>query len=92
MDERKTELKALIQQRQTLEAQYTPDHPDVVEVIAQDCRSAGGDRACAAQSRRPAPAAPSVNRPDPPQLQQLKAQLRAAQQAMVDAKAGTGSD
>ncbi len=34
----------------------------------------------------PAPAAPVVNRPDPPQLQQLKAQLRAAQQAMVDAK------
>ena len=30
--------------------------------------------------------APVVNRADPPQLQQLKAQLRAAQQAMVDLK------
>jgi len=36
----------------------------------------------------PATAAPApvVNRADPPQLQQLKAQLRAAQQAMVDLK------
>jgi hypothetical protein len=34
----------------------------------------------------PAPVAARPNRPDPPQLQQLKAQLRAAQQAMANGK------
>ena len=32
VDERKTQLKALIQQKQALQAQYTPDHPDVIEI------------------------------------------------------------
>ena len=87
VDERKTQLKALIQQKQTLEAQYTPDHPDVVEINRARlpiCRR----RLRAARSEpATASAAPAGHhRPDPPQLQQLKAQLRAAQQAMVDAK------
>ena len=85
VDERKTELKALMLQRQTLEAQYTPDHPDVVEVSRKiaDLQAA---IARAAGEPAPAPVAPVVNRPDPPQLQQLKAQLHAAQQALVDGK------
>jgi uncharacterized protein involved in exopolysaccharide biosynthesis len=85
VDERKTELKALIAQQKALEAQYTPDHPDVVEVRRKiaDLREE-----IAHTTAEPAAsvAAPVVNRPDPPQLQQLKAQLRAAQQAMVDGK------
>ena len=32
VDERKTELKALIEQKQALEALYTPDHPDVIAI------------------------------------------------------------
>ncbi len=32
VDERKTELKDLMQQKQALEALYTPDHPDVVAI------------------------------------------------------------
>jgi polysaccharide chain length determinant protein (PEP-CTERM system associated) len=85
VDERKTELKALIQRKQALEAQYTPDHPDVVEV-SRKIADLQAEIARSSAEPAPAPAAPVVNRPDPPQLQQLKAQLRAAQQAMVDAK------
>ncbi len=83
VDERKAELKTLLQQKQTLEAQYTPDHPDVVEVTRKIADlQAEIARAAAEPQAQPA----VVNRPDSPQLQQLKAQLRAAQQAMVDQK------
>jgi polysaccharide chain length determinant protein (PEP-CTERM system associated) len=84
VDERKTELRALIKQRQALQAQYTPDHPDVVEVSR---KIADLQAQIARTSAEPAaPVAATVNRPDPPQLQQLKAQLRAAQQALEDSK------
>jgi polysaccharide chain length determinant protein (PEP-CTERM system associated) len=85
VDERRTQLNLLIQQRQTLQAQYTPDHPDVVEIN----RKINGLRAqIAASAAEQAPAISNpVVRPDTPQLQQLKAQLRSAQQAMEDAKA-----
>jgi polysaccharide chain length determinant protein (PEP-CTERM system associated) len=85
VDERKTELKALLQQRQTLQALYTPDHPDVVEVNRK-ITDLQAEIARASAEPVPAPVAAAVNRPDPPQLQQLKAQLHAAQQAMVDQK------
>jgi polysaccharide chain length determinant protein (PEP-CTERM system associated) len=85
VDERKVELKALILQRQTLEAQYTPDHPDVVEV-SRKIADLQAEIARAGTEPVPVQAAPIINRPDPPQLQQLKAQLHAAQQALVDAK------
>lgn len=85
-DERKTQLNALIQQRQTLEALYTPDHPDVVEVNRK-IADLQAEMAHTSAEPRPAPVASVVvNRPDSPQLQQLKAQLRAAQQSMTDAK------
>jgi polysaccharide chain length determinant protein (PEP-CTERM system associated) len=85
VDARKTELNRLIAQRQALNALYTPDHPDVVEI---SYKIAELQAQIARASAEPAPAvvAPTFNRPDPPQLQQLKAQLRAAQQAMADAK------
>ncbi len=85
-DERKTALKALIQQRQTLEAQYTPDHPDVVEVSRKiadlQAQIARGE----AEPATTVTTAPVIHRPDPPQLQQLKAQLHAANQALADEK------
>jgi len=85
IDERRAELKTLMQQRATLEAQYTPDHPDVVEV---NRKIADLQAAIARSASEPASsvATPSVARPDPPQLQQLKAQLHAAQQALLDGK------
>ena len=84
VDERKTQLSTLIQQRQALQAQYTSDHPDIVELT----RKINDLRAQIASSAAEAPAPTvTVQRPDTPQLQQLKAQLRGAQQAMEDAKA-----
>jgi protein tyrosine kinase modulator len=85
VDERKTELKALIKQKQALEAQYTPDYPDVIE-ISRKIADLQAQIAHAAAEPAPVSVASTVSRPDPPQLQQLKAQLRAAQQAMEDAK------
>ncbi len=85
MDERRTQLKALIQQKQALQAQYTDDHPDVIEATRKinDLRAQ-----IAASAAEPAPTATlTVSRPDTPQLQQLKAQLHAAQLAMEDSKA-----
>jgi polysaccharide chain length determinant protein (PEP-CTERM system associated) len=84
-DERRTQLKTLLQQRKALQALYTPDHPDVVEVNRKiaDLQS---EIAHSSSEPTPTQVVPIVNRPDSPQLQQLKAQLRSSQQAMVDAK------
>jgi polysaccharide chain length determinant protein (PEP-CTERM system associated) len=85
VDERKTELKALMLQKQTLEAQYTPDHPDVV-AVSRKIADLQAEIARASTEPAPVALAPVVNRPDPPALQQLKAQLHAAQQALADGK------
>jgi polysaccharide chain length determinant protein (PEP-CTERM system associated) len=85
VDERRTQLKTLMQQRQAMLAQYTPDHPDVIDI---DRKVSELQAQIAASAKEPAePVKATVARPDTPQLQQLKAQLRAAQQAMEDAKA-----
>jgi len=87
VDERKTELKDLIKQKQALELQYTPDHPDVVAI---SCKIADLQaeiaRASAEPAPTPAPAASTNSRSDPPHLLQLKAQLRAAQASMANTK------
>ncbi len=83
VDERKAELKDLIAQKQTLEALYTPDHPDVVAISR---KIADLQTQIAHASTEPAPVASTVKRPDPPQLQQLKAQLHAAQASMATTK------
>lgn len=85
VDERRVQLRALQAQRQALQAQYTGDHPDVVEV---NRKIADLQAQIAHSASEPAPVSvtPTITRPDPPQLQQLKAQLRAAQQAMIDEK------
>ena len=82
-DERTTQLKALMAQRQALQAQYTPDHPDVIEVSR---KIADLQAQIAHSGSEPSVPTSTFSRPDPPQLQQLKAQLHAAEQAMVDAK------
>jgi len=85
VNERQQELKALLQQKQQLEAEYTSDHPDVVEINRKiaDLRAEIAKAASEPASVTPAPTA---SRPDPPQLLQLKAQLRAAQQAIASEK------
>ena len=83
VDERKTQLKTLIQQKQALQAQYTPDHPDVIE-ISRKINDLQAQIAAAAPE--PSPTVATISRPDTPQLQELRAQLRSAQQAMDDAK------
>jgi polysaccharide chain length determinant protein (PEP-CTERM system associated) len=82
-DERRAQLKALIAQKQELETLYTPDHPDVVAISR---RIADLQAEIAHVPAQPAPATAAVTSPDTPQLQQLKAQLHAAQQAMAAAK------
>ena len=85
VDERKTQLKALLQQKQALQAQYTPDHPDVIE-ISRKINELQTQIATSAAEPAQTIAAP-IARPDTPQLQELKAQFRSAQQALEDSKA-----
>jgi polysaccharide chain length determinant protein (PEP-CTERM system associated) len=85
-DERKKELKALKDQKAALDAIYTPDHPDVV---AMNRRIAELEAQIAKPAAEPVPSpdAPAASiRPDSPQLQQLKAQLRAVQESIAVAK------
>ena len=83
VDERRTQLKALIAQKQELEALYTPDHPDVVAISRKIADLQSEIAHAPAES---APRNSVANRPDPPQLQQLKAQLRGVQQSVASAK------
>jgi polysaccharide chain length determinant protein (PEP-CTERM system associated) len=83
VDERRKELKALIAKKQELEALYTPEYPDVVAVSRE---IADLQAEIARVPAEPAPGAPPAKGTDTPQLQQLKAQLRAAQQSMVTAR------
>jgi uncharacterized protein involved in exopolysaccharide biosynthesis len=86
VDERRTELKTLIKQKQALEAQYTPDYPDVV-AISRKIEDLQAQIASSASTPQPVTAAAAtVSRPEPADLQHLRAQLRAAQQAMEDSK------
>ena len=79
VDERHTQLKALLAQKQELENLYTPNHPDVVAISRKIADLKAEIAHAPAQS---APGAAAVATPDTLQLQQLKAQLRAAQQSM----------
>jgi polysaccharide chain length determinant protein (PEP-CTERM system associated) len=79
----KTDLKDAIQQQQQLEAQYTPDYPDVV-AIKRKIASLRAEIARA--TAEPAKVEAAVASHDSPQLKQLKAQLRAEGDAMTAAK------
>ena len=85
VDDRRTQLKVLLAQKQELESLYTPDYPDVV-AISRKIADLRAEIAHAAAQPAPAPEAAAVNRPDPPQLILLKAQLRAAQLSMDTGK------
>jgi len=95
VDERWSEMKTLVQQKQALEALYTDDHPDVVAISHRiaDLQAEinrppapAPDPAPAAKGAAPQAARPAANRSDPPQVQQLKAQLHATQVSIAEAK------
>jgi polysaccharide chain length determinant protein (PEP-CTERM system associated) len=82
-DERRKVLKELLAQKQSLDAQFTPDHPDEIEISRKIADlQAKIDHAPAT----PIQAASRVSTHDSPPLQQLKAQLLAAQQSLASAK------
>ena len=81
-DERRKELKDLIAQKQALEALYTPDHPDVLAVSR---KIAELQKEIAHAPAETAPAS-TTNREDPPQLLQLKFQLKGVQQSIASTK------
>jgi len=82
-DERRKELKALLTEKKELEAQYTPDYPDVVAV---NRKITDLQAEIAHAPAEPAPAVPATNRADPPQLMQLKFQLKSVEQSIVSSK------
>jgi len=83
-DERKKELKDLLAQKQEMDLQLTPDHPDEIEIAR---KIADLQAKIAHAPVKASVSVPSVaNKADSPQLQQLRAQLVAAQQSMVIAK------
>jgi polysaccharide chain length determinant protein (PEP-CTERM system associated) len=78
-----TQLKDALTQQQELEALYTPDHPDVI-AIKRRIANLRAEIARAPEAPSKSGAAVSVH--DSPQLQQLKAQLRATKQSLAAAK------
>jgi uncharacterized protein involved in exopolysaccharide biosynthesis len=68
-----------------LEAQYTPDYPDVV-AISRKIADLQAEIARASAQPAPAPATSTPSRSDSPRLLQLKVQLRAAQASMANTK------
>lgn len=83
-DNLKTQLKEALSQQEELEALYTPDHPDVV-AIRRKVANLRAEIAHSSEAPAKTTAAAAVHN-DSPQLQQLKAQLRAAQQSLAGAK------
>jgi polysaccharide chain length determinant protein (PEP-CTERM system associated) len=77
------QLKDAIRQEKEMETVYTPDHPDIV---AMKRRIANLRAEIAREPSAPGKAETAVNSSDPPQLQQLKTQLRAIKLAMASAK------
>lgn len=82
-DEREKELQSLLSQKKQLEALYTPDYPDVVDVNRKiaDLRTE--------MKSAPTPAvkhSAPVAHPDSPQTLQLRAQLHAVQQSLIPAR------
>ena len=86
VDERKKELKDLMDQKQAMTAVYTPDYPDVQAI---NRKIADLQAQIAHTPPAPAPAAKDVapaSVTDTPQLQQEKAQLKALLLAIASAK------
>jgi polysaccharide chain length determinant protein (PEP-CTERM system associated) len=84
VDERRAQLKTLINQRNELLNQYRSDYPDVVSI---NRKIADLQAAIAHPSADPAAAATQPKNPkDSPELFQLKNQLRSEQQNLTTAK------
>ena len=83
VDDRRKELKDLLAQKELMDATLTPDHPDEIEIAR---KIADLQAEIAHTPVKQAPVTATVNPPDSPQLQQLKAQLLAAQQSVGSAK------
>jgi uncharacterized protein involved in exopolysaccharide biosynthesis len=83
-DALQTQLKAALAQEKDLESLYTPNHPDIVAIKR---RIANLRAEIAHGAAEPVKGDTSAANPtDSPQLQQLKAQLRAEQQTMTATK------
>ena len=85
LDPLQVKLKALTAEKKELEELYTPNHPDVVSIS----RKIDDLQAEIAQNKAPSPPGANVGtvtRPDSPQLQQAKAQLRSIQQSIAAQK------
>ena len=83
-DALQTQLKAALAQEKDLESLYTPNHPDIVAIKR---RIANLRAEIAHGAAEPVKGDTSTANPtDSPQLQQLKAQLRAEQQTMSATK------
>jgi polysaccharide chain length determinant protein (PEP-CTERM system associated) len=78
-------LKTLIAQKKELDAQFTPDYPDV---LALSRKISDLQNEITQNSSHPSPPANKAvgTRPEPAQLQQVKAQLRSVQQAIAAQK------
>lgn len=84
-DEQQKQLNDLLEQKRALEAAYTSDHPDVQAISRKIADlQAAIKRTSAGASQGKGGVEPTV--PEPPRLQQERAQLRAMQQAIVSAK------
>jgi len=83
VDERQKQLKDLLAEKQEMDSQLTPDHPDEIEINHKiaDLRAA-----IAQEPFKPPTVNAAAHPPDSPQVQQLKAQLIAAQQSVTAAK------
>jgi polysaccharide chain length determinant protein (PEP-CTERM system associated) len=79
-----SKLKALIAQKKELDELYTPDHPDVV-ALSRKISDLQNEIAQNPTQRPPSNTAVGT-RPDPPQLQKVKAQLRSVQQSIAAQK------
>ena len=87
VDDRRAQIKTLMAQKQELEALYTPDHPDVVAVNRKIADLQAEIARVPVPSTTPAPTpTTAISNTDSPQLQQLKAQLRAAELSLTEAK------
>jgi polysaccharide chain length determinant protein (PEP-CTERM system associated) len=82
-EDRQAELDKMLAAEADLETRYTPNHPDVIALRHNIDEL---KRIIAQPSATPAPSPRFVARPEPVQVQQLRAQLRSLDQGLADKK------
>ncbi len=85
LEERRAHLKDLQAKKKELDALYTPDYPDVVS-INREISDLQADIARANVDSAGSGIASTPSRPDSPQLQELRAQLRGVQQTITSSR------